>query len=620
MSENPIILGPILSFRGSDHTHWHVTALFCVADNSPFPEVIVENRLCTAPIILLEHEDKKIIRYDLSCKMEKSEREVEYGIKGKASIWRFVVPGRGQTPRMAYVSCNGTSDDSIVKNFRFTGGRAWQDLLCSHDNTRYASQLSPDKQQQWHARNAGEQGAQRFHILLMGGDQIYFDAIWGKIDALRTWARSSRKKQLASVCDERLKKEIQDYYYRAYYSSWLQKQPESQTSESALEKDIEDNEDDAADAVTLIPTIMMWDDHDIFDGWGSYDQDMQSRPLFQTLFQCARKAFWVFQLQHDIQCLPELIPKAGEGNKGVNYMPIKWDGIKQDPLLLPFLNDQPGFTSVHFFGVMGLLVADLRTERTRHQILGDDSWKAIKTSLRSINTDPRASGIQHVIFMSSVPVIYPKLTIFEGGYQIFGDINAMRNVDTVNDNEDDMRDHWVHDDHEGECNTLLSQLFLLTDKKICVTIVSGDVHVAAWGKAVKKSITSSENYHEVRQVISSAIVNAPIKGIKGDAFYVLLNILSRKPRLLDNEYQLEMLRFPNFDSYIMPARNWLSLELDESKPNVADHKLWITWRCERAEWFSVHQHAIAGAAITNTKVSHCVWKYIMALFKKGCPH
>jgi phosphodiesterase/alkaline phosphatase D-like protein len=55
-----------------------------------------------------------------------------------------------------------------------------------------------------------------------------------------------------------------------------------------------------------IPTVMMWDDHDIFDGWGSFSEPMQHSPVFQTLFNHARRAFWVFQLQRAVDDLPNL--------------------------------------------------------------------------------------------------------------------------------------------------------------------------------------------------------------------------------------------------------------------------------------------------------------------------
>ena len=47
----------------------------------------------------------------------------------------------------------------------------------------------------------------------------------------------------------------------------------------------------------LLQQVMTWDDHDIFDGWGSYAMELQFCPVFQGVFFFARKFFCLFQ-QH----------------------------------------------------------------------------------------------------------------------------------------------------------------------------------------------------------------------------------------------------------------------------------------------------------------------------------
>ena len=42
---------------------------------------------------------------------------------------------------------------------------------------------------------------------------------------------------------------------------------------------------------------MTWDDHDIFDGWGSYPDTIQNCPVFQGCFQAAKRFYLLFQ-QH----------------------------------------------------------------------------------------------------------------------------------------------------------------------------------------------------------------------------------------------------------------------------------------------------------------------------------
>lgn len=50
---------------------------------------------------------------------------------------------------------------------------------------------------------------------------------------------------------------------------------------------------------------MTWDDHDIFDGWGSYPDDLQNCPVFQGCFQAARRFYLLFQQHTNLQRVGE---------------------------------------------------------------------------------------------------------------------------------------------------------------------------------------------------------------------------------------------------------------------------------------------------------------------------
>lgn len=50
-----------------------------------------------------------------------------------------------------------------------------------------------------------------------------------------------------------------------------------------------------ADALATIPQVMLWDDHDIFDGWGSYPTELQTCPVFKGIYFVARKFYLLFQ-------------------------------------------------------------------------------------------------------------------------------------------------------------------------------------------------------------------------------------------------------------------------------------------------------------------------------------
>lgn len=589
MAKERLVVGPVLSFRGiGSKGEWLVTALVGVPDDGvPSPTLEVEGKKCPAPAELLTHKKVKYLRYNLSCLLQAQERKVNYGLVGGPS-WSFTVPGQGAAPRMAYVSCNGFSDLSGMRKLVRPANAVWEDLLANHDRSTRGTGVQLDREQLWHEKEIHNKGLQRFHLLLMGGDQIYFDSIWEDIPALRDWVSLSRKEQLDFKVSARLEQDIENYYFGLYGQRWLHPNRHPWGDGKATSRD-------AADAMARVPTIMMWDDHDIFDGWGSYSEPMQSTPLFQTLFKHARRAFWVFQMQHAIRDLPDLKYSSATNvsRKDPLFDPIDWAAHKKtDPLALPLLKGQPGFSSVFQVGEVAIVVGDLRTERSRTQVLGNDTWDALKKwMLGSSNKETEkaehlSDERQHLIFMSSVPVAHPKLTLAEGLLDAFGQDHVL------DSNADDLKDHWSHDDHEGERKRLLETLGQVAkSKKLRVSFVSGDVHVAALGSVYRRDISPTANWAQILQFTSSAVVHPSLMGVAERLFLFMLNNTAGKPQNIDVQHTVEMLLFPGHNKHVMPARNWLALELDPGL-DVKERRLWATWRCETETGFSNHIQAV----------------------------
>jgi hypothetical protein len=593
VNEKDWLLGPVLSFRGIGKGDvWKVTALVGLKAGAQVPVLELDGKACPAPTELLAMAGERYLRYDLSCKVLKSERMVSYGVAG-GPTWHMTVPGKDFSPRMAYVSCNGFSDPAVMRKLIRTSDAVWEDLLYSHDRAlrrkRGAGEVKLlDKEQLWHEQRIHDKGLQRFHLMLMGGDQIYFDSIWEDIKTLRQWVALPRQAQLDFKVTKALEREIEAYYFGLYKARWLpgERKPWSSATASL----------DASAAMASIPTVMMWDDHDIFDGWGSYSCEMQNSALFQALFRHARRAFWVFQMQHALDDLPELedTTPAGFSRKDPLLKPIAWSQVlAKDALALPLLDGQPGFTSAYAIGPVAIVAADLRTERSREQVMGSDTWGQIKKWTASL---PPASagaqpgnGCQHLLFMSSVPVVHPKLPLAELLLDNLGQ-------DHVTDsNADDLKDHWSHDDHEGERKRLLEVFSQLArEKKLRVSLVSGDVHVAAWGTAYRKDLPASETWSQVHQFTSSAVVHPSLMGVMERLFLSWLNNNARQPQNIDVQYVAEVMPFPGHDKHVMAARNWLALELDMGSPEGC--KLWATWRCETETSFSNHLLAVAPIA------------------------
>jgi len=573
----------VLSYRGMKRhaagIQWKVSALIGIPVDSPHPVVRVGGVLAAEPEVLAHRARLLILRYDLSVELSEAERRVPYSVSFEdlEESWDFTVPGMDLDVRSAYVSCNGFSDPKEMCKHTGKAGAVWQDLVTNHDRGLHR-EAPVDKEQYWHLERGIGEEVQRFHVLMMGGDQIYFDSIWDdpELPELKEWASLDRATQLTIGVTEELQTRISDYYFNTYCDRWLNPERRGWTREQAR---------DCADAMARIPTIMMWDDHDIFDGWGSYSQKMQNCPVTQTIFKIAREAFWVYQMQHKLAFLPPLRPaSAMVPIDSPQFAPIKWSEVlRDDPLALPLLDDQPGFSSSADLGKVALLVLDLRTERSRKQILGEHTWKAAESTLRDLATWQQGPGrARHFLVMSSVPVAYPKMSIPEKLLGAFGGEHVTKSV------ADDLQDHWSHDDHEVE-RKRLTRLLIKTaqERQVRVSIVSGDVHVAAYGNLYRNDFTPDKNWLCIEQLTSSSVLHPVPSGIKEYLYLHYLNSVAEKPQPIDTEHTCEMMGFPEYGKYIMAARNWLALEPDRN-PGNAGPRLWATWRCEGDDGFSNH--------------------------------
>ena len=93
-------------------------------------------------------------------------------------------------------------------------------------------------------------------MLIMGGDQIYADSIWDKVSSLDDWSSLKFEEQVVRKSTKKMTKQLDDFYSRLYKQRW------SNEHMSLM--------------LASVPNVMMWYDHDIFDGWGSFPRDLQN--------------------------------------------------------------------------------------------------------------------------------------------------------------------------------------------------------------------------------------------------------------------------------------------------------------------------------------------------------
>ena len=115
-----------------------------------------------------------------------------------------------------------------------------------------------------------------FHVMIGGGDQIYNDAVMEQTTLFQEWLtmKNPIRKHNAPFTPE-MQQELEEFYLERY-SMWF-----SQGLFSL--------------ANSQIPMVNIWDDHDIFDGFGSYPDHIMSSHVFAGLGAAAFKCYLLFQ-------------------------------------------------------------------------------------------------------------------------------------------------------------------------------------------------------------------------------------------------------------------------------------------------------------------------------------
>jgi hypothetical protein len=254
-------------------------------------------------------------------------------------------------------------------------------------------------------------------------------------------------------------------------------------------------------------------DHDIFDGWGSYDKELLESPMYQTMFKVAEKCYCAFQLG----CTPDKLP----------------------PATLP--GTHKGKSQMYIVNGIGIAAIDLRTERSKERVMREDTYSCFEAWLASHGRE-----LDHLIVISSIPIVYNDFDFIESKISGLG-----------LEIEDDLLDHWRAEHHRVERLKLIKQLFDFADAAECrVTILSGDVHIGALGTMTHKEYIKKSNAGSINSLISSAIVNVP----PPEGIVSCLELNASDIEKVDENIVSGLVRFPPYklEMYIR-QRNFLKL-------------------------------------------------------------
>jgi PhoD related phosphatase len=385
----------------------------------------------------------------------------------------FHVPTPNQPLRLAFAACNGSEKDEPGAPPFPAQNAMWAHLNIVHQTRPY-------------------------HLMLQGGDQIYADSVWQRVPYLAMYKQLPRKAQYTVPLPDEVRQQVRDHYFETYLTHW--------------------GRPELKQALSAIPQLMMWDDHDIFDGWGSWNDRYQKSPVYQGVFRTAREAFNLFQ-----RGLPEPAPE-----------PASWAAR---------------------YGEVGIIAPDLRSQRTRKDVMGDAGHLWLEQTLQR-----DMKGCKELVVVASVPLatahfsaLDPLLTGLPS--------TLMRHIPhRYNPKQfaDDIHDQWRVPAHRKEWQHVLGTLLGFSEQNQArITVVSGEIHLGARS-------TISRGATHINQYIASGIAHKPAHWLVVKA----CEWLSKGTQNLPGGIDVRMEKFVGSRRYLA-TRNYLELDIDPRGENKA---------------------------------------------------
>ena len=398
-------------------------------------------------------------RFTIEVELVSHQSCVAYRINGGPAT-PFWVPGKNQAMNIMFHSCNGFS--LSVDSNKFSGpDPLWRDVLNTHQQ-------------------------QPFHVMIGGGDQIYNDAAMRDTHHFQEWLSvKNPEHKYGAPFSETLQDELETFYLHRY-AMWF--------SQGLFGM-----------ANAQIPMVNIWDDHDIIDGYGSYPHHFMSCPVFTGLGAVAFKYYMLFQHQslppEDHQTEPSWVLGPSRG---------------------PYINQHSRSVYMSLGHDVGFIGIDCRTERMRDEVLSYETYELI---LDRLEQEVQKGEVKHLIVLLGIPIAYPRMTFAENilTSRAMDPIKALARTGIMGgvlnkfdggiEVLDDLDDHWTAKHHKTERNMLIEDLQgFAAERSVRITILGGDVHLAAVGQFYSKKKYAIPKDHDPRyipNIISSAIVNTP---------------------------------------------------------------------------------------------------------------
>ena len=336
-------------------------------------------------------------------------------------------------------------------------------------------------------------------FVIAGGDQVYVDT--GVVDTFNIWRHLNQvmcKKDGKILPDVEMMKSWYRKIYRGYWGF-----------------------DYVKKVFSSFPTYMIWDDHELRNGWGVYDftNDHSSKnDLHKILPNLAEKGL------NETEGL-QLFCRMGKAAFHVykeyqhSHNPKPETKTEQEQYDYWFLHKEyADFYILDGRGHHGI-------NNPPYKILGKEQMKRFRCHVENLS-----SNIKFLFVVSAVPVHHFKSCV----------VNSLNTIYSL-------RYHWARKEHKEERKELMEILFAAAEGGIKVCILSGDVHISA---AFSLTDTKNGKEHKIYQLTSSAITHKFGPFIRR-IFPVITRIITAKEGTTGDGYIFERLGLYTDSSYAL---------------------------------------------------------------------
>ncbi|RMZ77086.1 hypothetical protein DV737_g4573, partial [Chaetothyriales sp. CBS 132003] len=508
---NGVYFGPYLRYTNMDLERglW-LGSILLVTDAPQPPTIHIHQSTDLSPnprqlkaLNIATHQRWTFYKYEIDLQMlDDGPAKWTYAVTSHLGCTRyeFLVAGRHDT-NWRFIATSGndfTLNVSANERARLGGaGFMWKDIM------------------QKHAECGG------FHCQLGLGSQVYADRLWKDLASLKQWlAMPGKENRKTAVWTAAHEDDVTHAYFHYYTSHFDQPY--------------------LREAFAQIPCVLTIDDHDIFDGFGSYPEYMQFSNMFKNIGRIGIEMYLLFQHHTTL----EILRNVSDDTDLFTITGTGWHFIK---FLGPAL------------AVVGM---DTRSERNPHQVMAGPTYQGIFPKIALL-----PQSVQHCILMIAVPLLYPRLDSAEqiaqtvatgkkavtGAYNMIGKVSSSvagivgakaavgSGFDSVKravgksglmgsvlspfgdiDLLDELKDQWTHESKDLERTYLIRTLQGISHQRsIRFTFISGAVNTCGAGLVHDPSHPS--DHKTMYQLISSSVVNTPPPS------YVLKLLNSNKP-------------------------------------------------------------------------------------------